>query len=101
MSELPSKTQIPKLAPNSFWGLLWIVSSIIAPAIAGAVAVGMQSEPPEFVFWGVPAFVLIMHTTASTMICRHSLGLGILAFFFGWILIAGSFFIGCCANFSL
>ncbi|MFO1439606.1 MAG: hypothetical protein U1F81_14895 [Verrucomicrobiaceae bacterium] len=101
MSDLPSKPQMPKPAPNSFWGLLWIVSSIVLPALIGALIENIQSDPPDAVFWGVPAVVLIMHATASTMICRHSLGLGILAFFFGWILIAGSFFIGCCANFSL
>jgi hypothetical protein len=100
MSDLPSKPQMPKPAPNSFWGLLWIVSSIVLPALIGALIENIQSDPPDVVFWGVPAVVLLLHAIASTMICRSRLGLGLLAFICGWTLMVGSFFIGCCTTFS-
>lgn len=86
---------------SSALGLLWILSSIVLPALIGAIEENMQSEPPEAVFWGVPMVVLLLHAVACTMICRFNLGLGLLAFFFGWILMVGSFFVGCYATFSL
>ena len=82
------------------WGLLWIISSIILPALIGGIVAGVNINPPEFLIWAVPAVVLINHAVASTMICRSNLGLGLLAFICGWILIVGSFFIGCCTTFS-
>lgn len=85
----------------TFWGLLWLVSCALFPAIAGGFAGSIQSEPPELVFWSVPAVILLLHATASVRISGHNLGLGILAFFCGWILMAGSFFVGCASMFSL
>jgi len=82
------------------WGLLWIVSSIVLPALIGGIVAAVNIEPPEFFIWAVPAVVLINHGVASTMICRANLGLGLLAFICGWILMVGSFFIGCASIFS-
>lgn len=80
--------------------MLWLASCVLMPAIAGGIAGNSEDEPPEVVFWGVPVVVLLLHGTASVMICRHSLGLGLLAFFCGWILMVGSFFIGCASMFN-
>lgn len=90
----------PRAALKAAWGWLWIVSSIVLPALIGALIENIPSDPPDVVFWGVPAVVLLLHGVASTMICCSRLGLGLLAFICGWILMVGSFFIGCCTTFS-
>ncbi len=90
----------PPSAPKTVWGMLWLASCVLMPAIAGGIAGNSQDEPPEIVFWGVPAVILVLHGTASVMICPRKPGLGLLAIFCGWILMVGSFFIGCCTTFS-
>lgn len=92
-----NQTSPPPSALKTIWGVLWLASSVLMPAIAGGIAGSSQLEPPEIVFWGVPAVILLLHGTASVMICLRNLGLGILAFFMGWVLMVVSFFAGCIA----
>lgn len=104
-SDMEESANIPSAPPSRkawlFGWMMWSVSSALIPAGFGVLAVKADSQPPMFVMWGVPGAMLVIHTFASFVIGRRHLGWGILAFLGGFVLMAGSFFLGFAWHFRL
>ena len=114
MSDLPSKPQMPKPAPpkppghrppvpdDSKTWVLWIAATVIAPAMAGSLV--MTNNAGKFgsaALCILAAFAhLIMSEKLSDNLAARSGGSGCMIQAGGWVLIVGSYFVGCMSMLS-
>lgn len=114
MSELPRKPEMPKPAApkppghrppvpdDSKTWILWIVSTVGLPAISGALVFTNNSgKIASGVLCILAAFLhLIIGDKLSDHLAAKSGGSDIMVRLGGWVLLVGSYFVGCMAMLS-
>ena len=95
MNDAPDPDESPS-AKGDPW-LSWIVAVIVLPSIAGAICFHAPYGPGIAIISGIVA--LFLHLGSSMKLDGKGLGMVLLLYFGGWLLMAVSFFVGCLAAF--